>query len=810
MSEPDPFGLSARDLMPDWVSDLESGGASLPKTDSFQDRNESESRKPRNRRDRQGGGRGPGGGGGDRNRPPRGRDQGNRDFRGRGGGRRDDDRGRGSQQRHGGRGGGHQSYGPPEDPIPALAVLVRPTDETVDLLAKHIRSTGRAYALMEVARMVLAARERYQLVFKPAKKKEKDSKENVPPAEHTDLFLCKADQSLWTSQEEATAHLLKGNGLEDYYLVEEVSVNPPKGNFSVVAVCGMSGQILGPPNHHEYQQTIAKLHRERFSHLSLERYKSRIEMRRDEETIEEWKKQASTARHYTVKPRETAKPAPEEAAASVPPAEEPEAATAESTPAPPVEPEVEAPAEAESVEAAAPDESAGDSAAAPEESDTPVAETAAAETPDTPEDADTTETSATEEETPEADANANAEPKGEEAEDPSPAVVLKSDEELLRHFRENFASKAIKKVRHATVPGDIPGRRLAQPLLTKLKTAVDSQRRGFPLPLIQELCRAFERRGLKFFKRGKKTLYVALTRPRSISDESALTDRVRKIVDYIRDHPNTSVTQMLIDLVPGYDPPKKKDGTPEKDHVPSQGELSVLADLRWLITEGYVIEYPSGEVELGRGEHSQSQNQGGREGGGPAKQKAAKGEHSPKSSSKKPRPKAPKPEAAAEKPVSARETAPAASNDATGAAQEEGATLAEPETAPPGAEKAEPETEPATSSQAQEVPVKESAPETPADAGDSSEDISSEAEAPAPEPTAEPEAEASVSAEKPLAAETPEPSPESPVEEERPKAKTPAPAETPAATDEAEPSPTSEEEEGDTPSGEKIPASEAG
>ena len=139
---------------------------------------------------------------------------------------------------------------------------------------------------------------------------------------------------------------------------------------------------------------------------------------------------------------------------------------------------------------------------------------------------------------------------------------------------------------------------MSRPLLAKLKSEIDQLKRGFPLPMIQRLCRKFEKEGLKFFKRGKKTLYVSVVRPRGIADEEAFTDRIRKIVAFVRENPQARVVQLLDALVPDYDPPPG--GESFEEHHLTQAEHDVLADLRWLTMEGYVIEFPNSELLIGR------------------------------------------------------------------------------------------------------------------------------------------------------------------------------------------------------------------
>ena len=73
-----------------------------------------------------------------------------------------------------------------------------------------------------------------------------------------------------------------------FYQAERTATEPPKGKYTFVAQCGLSGVILGPPNHHDYQNQLRKLHTERFSRMPFEEYKSRVRIVRDEEVVKKW------------------------------------------------------------------------------------------------------------------------------------------------------------------------------------------------------------------------------------------------------------------------------------------------------------------------------------------------------------------------------------------------------------------------------------------------------------------------------------------------------------------------------------------
>lgn len=154
-----------------------------------------------------------------------------------------------------------------------------PDDKGVESLARQIRMTGRAYPLFEIAQMILQRPDRLSVIFNIRKNSE--GKPLQP------LFVCALDDSLWLSENEAVDHVLKKH-FGTFYQAERTATEPPKGKYTFVAQCGMSGIILGPPNHHDYQNQLRKLHAERFSRMPFEMYKSRVKIVRDEEVVKKW------------------------------------------------------------------------------------------------------------------------------------------------------------------------------------------------------------------------------------------------------------------------------------------------------------------------------------------------------------------------------------------------------------------------------------------------------------------------------------------------------------------------------------------
>jgi len=578
--ESQPLEFSASDMMPDWATEQskkpasEGGPARPPRSD--RGAGESERRRSdeggqrggqrgddrgrggvRGRGDsREGGreGRGPGA------RPPRGDGRGPGPKGGRG---RDDDRRGGPRERR--RDDDRRDRGrddsPRETPPPAgVTVALEPTPAALAGLAQHLRETLRTFPLAELAKVVLASRDRYQARFASA-------------PEGPAFYQCLDDRSLWLSREEAVAHFLGGSLIEAYYEVKEVEIEPPKGNFTSVAVCGLSGTILGPSSHHEYQRRLLKLHAERFSHMPVERYLTRIRNESGEEVLERWRASVSRRTEYLPKGSSF-----EEEPAEEPPAADPEASA---------EPEEE-PAEgaaAEEVEASA-------ETADPEGAIVEVAENAdedAAEAPEAAVEGETGTGTGTEAEPNESEQSDESDAAGSSDEPASALPSLKSWDELVDHFKAHYAEEAIIERREAVVPGGIHGKLLSPGLLALLRSEGERLRRGFPLAMVQALCRGLEGENLRFFKRGKKALHVSAVRPQALDPAVTLTDQVQRIVDHVAAHPRCRVVDLLEALVEGFTRPTK-DSPHEAVELPDAAK-SVLKDLRWLTAEGFVLEF---------------------------------------------------------------------------------------------------------------------------------------------------------------------------------------------------------------------------
>ena len=240
------------------------------------------------RDDRHGGARRPGGPRREgQGRPPGGAPRGERPF---GGPRREGGRGKFGGDNRGPRRDDRRDEKPAAPaPLAEINVAFAPDQNGVESLARQIKMNGRAYPLFQIARMILQKHERHSITF--SVKKNAEGKAIQP------LFVCALDDSPWLSENDAVAHVLKKH-FATFYQAERTPTDPPKGVYTFVAQCGFSGTVLGPPNYHDYQNKLRKLHAEKFARMPFEAFKARVKIVKDEAVVKKWIEDQSFKTEY--------------------------------------------------------------------------------------------------------------------------------------------------------------------------------------------------------------------------------------------------------------------------------------------------------------------------------------------------------------------------------------------------------------------------------------------------------------------------------------------------------------------------------
>ncbi len=355
-----------------------------------------------------------------------------------------------------------------------VQITIFPEDKAVDALAAHVRQTGHAFSMFDAARLVLAGGDRFVVRFRCADERA------------TGLFNVPADSSLFLTRDEALTHVLHSAAQDEFYRVEEIELEAPKGEFTSMAVCGMSGEIIAPPSHHSYQTGVIRLHRERFSNMAMEDFKRRIRVEANPELVAKWKESMSKGRRWVCL-------------------------------------------------------------------------------------------------------------KGEVPEGGEP-LALSSRADMEAHFRRTFGNDAVVEVREATIHGNIDKQKLAHVLFIMLCQSVDAARKHL-FELSQKLGAGLERRGMKLFKRRAGKQFVCRVKPRAIDPGLVFSDRLALVVNLLKANHGMPMQKLVEAIVPS--PAADENAAPEAPKHPTDEQIAVIKDIRWLANEGYVIEYSDGMVFLG-------------------------------------------------------------------------------------------------------------------------------------------------------------------------------------------------------------------
>jgi hypothetical protein len=174
---------------------------------------------------------------------------------------------------------------------PEVAVRFLPYSPAFENVVAQIKSGSVAYSLFALARLFLEKPIGYEVYL--------TAKTEAPLYQLGEQGVVSVDREFL----ERNAFRF---GQRDFYQTEVVETEPIKGNFSNVARCRLSGTLLGPTNHHNYQPQLRSLYEQRFSRrMSFVEYQRQIEIVSDASAIERWKEEARKLTTYTTLREET-------------------------------------------------------------------------------------------------------------------------------------------------------------------------------------------------------------------------------------------------------------------------------------------------------------------------------------------------------------------------------------------------------------------------------------------------------------------------------------------------------------------------
>ncbi len=211
---------------------------------------------------------------------------------------------------HDRREGGHQFDRAPYV-SPYFVATCYPEDTGFAALVKAVRASCRTYQLFEITKAVLEKNDRFVVVVQRARPERPERPapvaEGAAPAKQpgsnkpNPMFMSLPDHLPFDTEDAAIQHALTNN-LGAFFDMQEVEVEAPKGNFPIINKCGITGELLGPPNHHRYQQILQQHHAAKLGRMPFERFRESIISVREPEVIAAWMEKMKKATRYTWKP----------------------------------------------------------------------------------------------------------------------------------------------------------------------------------------------------------------------------------------------------------------------------------------------------------------------------------------------------------------------------------------------------------------------------------------------------------------------------------------------------------------------------
>src|ERR1700730_14732657 len=175
---------------------------------------------------------------------------------------------------------------PLQDLTSRISVRFLPRPPALESVVTQIKENPIAYSIFALARLFLAKPERYDV--------------RLTASAEVPVFQLGEDGAVSLDRQylERNAFRLAQSR---FYKVEITQSEPIRGNFTNVARCKLSGTLLGPTNHHDYQKRLRSLFARRFSRrMSFLDYQRQIEIMSDPVLIEQWKEEARKITTYSL------------------------------------------------------------------------------------------------------------------------------------------------------------------------------------------------------------------------------------------------------------------------------------------------------------------------------------------------------------------------------------------------------------------------------------------------------------------------------------------------------------------------------
>jgi hypothetical protein len=167
-----------------------------------------------------------------------------------------------------------------EQPKQQLLCAVRLEEPVAEKLANRLKADGRAHALFDLWRNLVGQPNALSFAVKPAR----ESK--------SAFHCCLECGQAFTHADLVFRHYRQRHGEKAVKFIQQ-TVEPPKGNFTFVARCGLCRAPICPPNYHAFTARLVAHHKDRHDRIPFEDFRAKVSNSSNPEDVEAWKKAAS-------------------------------------------------------------------------------------------------------------------------------------------------------------------------------------------------------------------------------------------------------------------------------------------------------------------------------------------------------------------------------------------------------------------------------------------------------------------------------------------------------------------------------------
>ncbi len=170
-----------------------------------------------------------------------------------------------------------------------------------------------------------------------------------------------------------------------------------------------------------------------------------------------------------------------------------------------------------------------------------------------------------------------------------PAQAFNSSSEAEKHFRTVYLPGLVQGVTERTI-GGVQSRQLRDQLGRYIEMRWANENRS-PSEFMPELTNRLREAGLYVYRHRKGMLFVSSVRPRSFArgPEQVASEQVQAVLDTLEANRGLQRKELADKLFAGIAPEEAE-----------ARKLALASDLRWLISEGHVIEFNDGSLDLPR------------------------------------------------------------------------------------------------------------------------------------------------------------------------------------------------------------------